>query len=333
MAVTFRDLGEFPLIERLLARLPAPTARVVVAPGDDAAVTAAPAAGSVLVSTTDLLVEGVDFTAAFPARSIGWKAIAVNLSDLAAMGATPRSVLVGLAAPATTELAWAESLYDGIAAICREHAVDVIGGDVSGVATGGVTISVTALGDAPADRVVRRAGARAGDLLCVTGTLGDASAGLERLLGGTATGTGDALARRQLEPAPRVAAGIALALAGVARAMIDVSDGFLADLGHLLDASRVGARIETAKIPLSAALAALGAPALRHALAGGEDFELLFAIAPADLDRARAACEAGGTVLTVVGTCTSTSGTMLVRADGTELPPPPRDGWDHFRGL
>ena len=110
MPVTFRDLGEFPLIERLLARLPAPTARVAVGPGDDAAVTAAPPVGAVLVSTTDLLVEGVDFTAAFPPRSIGWKAIAVNLSDLAAMGATPRSVLVGLAAPATTELAWAESL-------------------------------------------------------------------------------------------------------------------------------------------------------------------------------------------------------------------------------
>lgn len=330
---TLRDIGEFGLIQRLLARLPKTSSRVIAGPGDDAAVTESPPAGSVLVSTTDLLVEGVDFTAAFPAQSIGWKAIAVNLSDLAAMGATPRSVLVGFAAPASTEIAWVEALYDGIAAICREHGVDVIGGDVSGVAAGGITISVTAFGEAKADRVVLRSGARAGDSLCVTGTLGDAAAGLERLLGGIATGTEDPLARRQLEPTPRVRAAIALGDANIVRAMIDVSDGLLADLGHLLDRSRVGARIETAKIPLSPALAALGAPALRHALAGGEDFELLFAVAPADESHARALCEAHGTALTTIGRCTTNPGTMLVRPDGTELPPPPRGGWEHFDRL
>lgn len=325
MAVTFRDIGEFPLIERLLSRLPQPSSGVRVGPGDDAAVTEV-SPGHVLVSTTDLLVEGVDFTRAFPPRSIGWKAIAANLSDLAAMGARPRSVLVGLSAPASTELAWAEALYDGIGAICREHGVDVIGGDLSGSGSGGVTISVTALGEALPDRIVRRSGARAGDRVCVTGTLGDAAAGLERVLAGKPA---DALTQRQLEPRPRVAAG--LALAGLAHAMVDVSDGLLADLGHLLDASRVGARIEAARIPLSPALAALGHEALRHALAGGEDFELLCAIAPGDVAAAKSACEAAGAVLADIGEIVAAPGTMLVRADGTELPPPPRSGWDHFR--
>lgn len=330
---TLRDVGEFPLIERLLSRLPASSVRVQVGPGDDAAVVEAPAPGWSLVATTDLLVEGVDFTDAFPPRSIGWKAIAVNLSDLAAMGAKPRSVLVGLAAPASTEVAWAEALYDGIGAICREDAVDVIGGDVSSVSAGGVTIAVTALGEVKPEQSLRRSGARVGDAVCVTGTLGDASAGLERLLGGAAAGAADPLVRRQLEPSPRVAAALALANEGIVHAMVDVSDGFIADLGHLLDASRLGARIETAKLPVSPALAALGHDALRHALVGGEDFELLFTVSPENVARARAACEAAGTAFSEVGECTSPHGTMLVRADGTELPPPSRGGWEHFRRL
>lgn len=324
MALTLRDVGEFPLIQRLLARLPASS--VLVGPGDDAAVTQA-TPGHALVSTTDLLVEGVDFTNAFPPRSIGWKSIAVNLSDLAAMGARPKFVLVGLAAPAATEVAWVEALYDGVAAVCREHGVEVIGGDISGSGTGGVTVSVTALGEVPLDRVVRRTGARAGDRVCVTGTLGDAAAGLDRVLAGKPA---DALSRRQLDPTPRVAAGLAVAEASLVRAMIDVSDGFLADLGHLLDAARLGARIETAKLPLSPELAALGHDSLRFALAGGEDFELLMAVAPENVSRAKAACEAAGTTLTDVGEFREAPGTMLVRADGTELPPPPRGGWQHF---
>lgn len=333
MALTLKDIGEFPLIERLLARLPKASDRVRVAPGDDAAASVAPAPGHLLVSTVDLLAEGVDFTAEFPARSVGVKAVAVNLSDLAAMGARPRAILVALAAPPHTKVAWMEAMYDGIGAICAEHGVDVLGGDVSrNAGGGGITLSVTALGEARAETLVRRTGARPGDRVCVTGTLGDAAAGLERVLGGTATPE-DPLALRQLEPRPRVGAGVALAEARVAHAMIDVSDGFLADLGHLLDASRVGARIETAGLPLSPALLALGpGPAMRHALAGGEDFELIVAVAPDDVPRARSLCEAAGVALADVGAFREAPGTMLVRADGTELPPPERGGWDHFRG-
>ena len=333
MPATLRDVGEFPLIERLLARLPRASARVIVGPGDDAAASTPPAPGSLLVSTVDMLAEGVDFTAAFPPRSIGRKAIAVNLSDLAAMGAKPTGVLIALAAPASTEVAWVESLYDGIGAICAEHGVDVLGGDVSRASGAGITISVTALGEVPAAKLVKRSGARVGDRVCVSGSLGDAAAGLERVLRGDAS-SDDPLVLRQLEPRPRSALGAALGDAGIARAMIDVSDGFLADLGHLLDASHVGARIETAKLPISRALAALGDKAsLRHALAGGEDFELIVALAPADLERAAGITEATGVTLTDVGVFVERLGTTLVRADGTELPPPSRVGWDHFKAL
>src|SRR4051812_5151698 len=327
---TLSELGEFALIERLRARLPEPSQRVWIAVGDDAAASAPGAPGDALVSTVDLLAEGVDFTAALPARSVGWKSIAVNLSDLAAMGATPRGVLIALAAPGSTDVRWVDAYYDGVAACCREFEVDVLGGDLSGVAPGGgISVAVTALGDAPRANLVRRTGAQAGDLVCVTGTLGDASAGLERLQ--KKIDPGDPLIARQLEPQPRVAAGIAPAKSGVAKAMIDVSDGLLADLGHLLDAADLGARIETSKLPLSPALKASGIDAMRCALVGGEDFELLFAIRPGDEAAARAACESANTPMTVIGTFVAESGTALIRPDGTLLPPPARGGFAHFR--
>ncbi len=316
------DIGEFGLIERIRARLPKPSARVWVPIGDDAAATEPPAAGEALVSTVDLLEEGVDFTREIPARSVGRKAIAVNLSDLAAMGAAPRGVLIAIAAPPSTDVAWVDDFYDGVASICAEHGVDVLGGDLSRGPN--ITIAVTALGSAPRGKLVKRDGAKPGDLVCVTGTLGDAAAGLEKLRAGAPID--DPLVKRQIDPTPRVAAGIALA--GVAHAMIDVSDGFLADLGHVLDASHVGARIEVAKLPMSDAFRASGLDTRRLALAGGEDFELLFAIDAADEAAARAACGDAG--MTVVGAFHPHLGTTLVRPDGTVLPPPSRTGYSHF---
>lgn len=328
---TLSDLGEFKLLERIRARLPGASARVLVAIGDDAAASESPPAGHAIVSTVDLLTEGVDFLPTCPAWSVGWKSIAVNFSDLAAMGATPTGVLVALAAPPTTDVAWVEDLYDGIGDICFAQNVDVLGGDLSGVAPGGgITVSVTALGHAHRDRLVRRSGARVGDLLCVTGSLGDAAAGLERLLSATPFLKGDPLVEKQRAPIARVAVGVALGSEGIAAAMIDISDGFLADLGHLLDASRVGASVEVARLPLSDALRTSGFDAMRMALIGGEDFELLFAIRPGDELRAREACARYGTPMTVVGTVTEGPGTTLVKADGTHLPPPARPGWSHF---
>jgi len=325
---TLADIGEFPLIERLRGRLPRASARVAIGIGDDAAASEIAKPGELVVSCVDLLTQDVDFTAATPARAVGRKSIAVNLSDVAAMGARPVGVLVAIAAPKTTQVEWVESLYDGIASICSEHDVDVLGGDCSGVAAGGVTIAVTALGAARREALVSRAGARVGDRLCVTGTLGDAAAGLEKIARGADPASDDPLVRRQVDPIPRVAAGRALGEGGIATAMIDVSDGLLADLGHLLDASRVGARVEVGKLPLSPAIQSNRFEIRRLALTGGEDFELLFTIRPDDEAKARAAC--GDVGMTVIGEITSTPGTALVRPDGTLLPPPPRPGWSHF---
>lgn len=328
---TLNELGERALLERLRARLPEPSKRVWIPIGDDAAASEPAPPGEALVSTVDLLAEGVDFTRETPARSVGWKSVAVNLSDLGAMGAVPRGVLIALAAPGETDVRWVDAFYDGVAACCREFDVDVLGGDLSGVAPGGgISVAVTALGDAPRDRLVKRAGALVGDLVCVTGTLGDAAAGLEKLRRGAEPDASDPLIARQIEPTPRVAAGVALAREKIAHAMIDVSDGLIADLGHLLDASGVGARIETAKLPLSSALAGCGIDPMRCALTGGEDFELLFTLSPDAEPRARGVCEEAGTTLTVIGTIIAAQGTSLVRPDGTLLPPPTRGGFDHF---
>lgn len=329
---TLRDIGEFRLIERLLARahrVRPPGKRVLLAPGDDAAVSVVEP-GRAVVSTTDMLVEGVDFKSTFPPFFVGWKAIAVNLSDVHAVGGQPTGVLVAVSAPPTTEIAWLESAYDGIAEICAERAIDLLGGDVSTSGSGGITFSVTAIGEVDPGRIVRRSGARAGDVICVTGTLGGASAGLELLLAGDADSS-NGLVLRQLQPTPPPI-GFDLAASGVVHAMIDVSDGFLADLGHLLDASGgLGARIETAKLPISGDLERHGRDVLRHALAGGEDFELLFTVEPSGVEEAQEICRGWGSFLTAVGTVLQRPGTSLVRADGTELPPPGRSGWDHFR--
>ena len=334
MPPTLRDVGEFPLIGRLIARvhrLRPPGFRVMLGPGDDAAVSTIEP-GKALVSTTDMLVEGVDFTMAIPPKFVGWKAVAVNLSDVHAMGGEPRGVLVSVAAPASTEVEWLESAYDGIAEICAERAIDLLGGDVSSSGTGGISFSVTALGEARPERIVKRTGSRVGDVVCVTGTLGGASAGLERIRESGRVDPGDPLVLRQIQPTPPPHVGAGLAEAGLAHAMIDVSDGFLADLGHLLDAAGLGARVETAKLPISGDLQRYGGDVLRHALTGGEDFELLFTVAPKNLPAAGKICTDSGTFLTAVGTITDRPGTTLVRADGTELPPPERGGWDHFRG-
>ncbi len=342
---TLAEIGEFPLIERIRARLPAAGARVVVGIGDDAAVSRPPRAGELLVSTVDALVEGVDFTTSLPARSVGWKSVAVSLSDVAAMGARPHGALIALAAPASTEIAWVESFYDGVAGICGRFGVEVLGGDLSGVGPGaGITIAVTVLGAGAESSIVRRSGARVGDLLAVTGTLGDSAAGLERIRAADAASVpggepgllaldrADPLIAAHLEPLPRVEAGARLGEERVARAMIDVSDGLLADLGHLCDRSRVGAHIDVAALPISGALrAAAPADAVRCALAGGEELELLLALAPGDEARARELCRSAGTSLTVIGRVVEGPGTTLVRPDGTVLPPPERGGWAHFR--
>jgi thiamine-monophosphate kinase len=244
----------------------------------------------------------------------------VNLSDLAAMGARPVAALVALALPPGIPVATLRGLARGLGACARRHRVPVVGGNVT--RAGALSLTVTVLGAVPEGRAVLRSGARPGDLVAVTGTVGDAALGLH-------AGASAPLLRRQRRPVPRLAAG--LALASRVRAAIDVSDGLVQDLGHLCRASGVGARIGIADLPLSPAyrraarrLADPWAPAL----GGGEDYELVVAIPPALLSDARAAAARARTPLAVIGRFVRGAGVRVVGPRGEDIPPPP--GHDHM---
>jgi len=270
--VTISDLGEFGLIEEIAAALPR-SDRAIVGIGDDAAVLTAP--DSRVVATTDLLVEGRHFRRDWSgAADIGAKAAARNLADVAAMGAVPVALLVGFAAPGDLAVSWARDLVAGLAAECARAGATVVGGDVSGAES--VVLAVTALGDLAGRDPVTRAGARPGDVLAYAGVLGESAAGLALLEAGR---TGPArLIAAQRRPAPPYHAGPEAAALG-ATAMIDVSDGLLADAGHLARASGVQIDIGTDRFPgnpaLTAAATALGRPGpLDWVLTGGEDHAL-----------------------------------------------------------
>ncbi|HET8540504.1 MAG TPA: thiamine-phosphate kinase [Anaeromyxobacter sp.] len=312
--------GEFALIARFVRAVPVHGRGVAVGPGDDAAVLGL-APGEELVATVDAVVEGVHLDRRATPDDAGWKALAVNLSDLAAMGARPLWALVALGLPAGTPDAAVRGLARGLGACARAHGVAVVGGNVSRARD--LSVTVTALGAVPAGRAVLRSGARPGDLVAVTGTVGDAALGLRR-------GAARALVRRQRRPTPRTAAG--LALAGLVRAAVDVSDGLAQDLGHLCEASGVGARIGLGELPLSPAyrraarrLADPWAPAL----AGGEDYELVVAVAPASLPAARAAAARARTPLTVIGRFVRGTGVRVVGPRGEPVSVPA--GHDHLR--
>jgi len=312
--------GEFRLIDLFTRTLPLRGEGVVVGPGDDAAVLR-PRPGEDLVVTVDAIVEGVHFGSGFSPADVGWKALAVNLSDLAAMGARPRYALVALGLPAGTSERRVRGIARGLGACARAHGVAVIGGNVSRASD--LSVTVTAVGAVEEGRALLRSGARPGDLVAVTGTVGDAALGL-------LAGAPPALVRRQRRPMPRVAAG--LALAGLVRAAVDVSDGLAQDLGHLCAASGVGARIGLDDLPLSPAYrrATRGRPdPWTAALAGGEDYELIVALPPRSLGAARAALERAGTTLTVVGRFVRGEGVLVVGPQGDARAVPP--GHDHLR--
>ena len=271
--MTISDLGEFGLIEEIAAALPR-SDRAIVGIGDDAAVLTAP--DSRVVATTDLLVEGRHFRRDWSgAADIGAKAAARNLADVAAMGAVPVALLVGFAAPGDLAVAWARELMAGLAAECARAGATVAGGDVSGAES--VVLAVTALGDLAGRDPVTRAGARPGDVLAYAGVLGESAAGLALLEAGRTRPA--RLIAAQRRPAPPYHAGPEAAALG-ATAMIDVSDGLLADAGHLARASGVQIDIGTGRFPgnpaLTAAATALGHPgALDWVLTGGEDHALV----------------------------------------------------------
>ena len=318
-------MGEFELIERYFAAVGARRPDVVLGVGDDAALLSVPP-GQELVACTDTLVAGRHFPEGFEAADIGWRALAVNLSDLAAMGAEPRWATLALTLPALDE-DWLEAFTQGFAALALQHGVALVGGDTT---RGPLTLTVQAMGTVPAGRAIRRRGAQPGDLLYVTGWPGDAAAGLA-LLQGTLAGTGANRAALELKfrrPEPRVAFG--QRLVGVASACIDVSDGLAADLGRLVAASQVGAIVRAAELPLSRALFALAgeARARDYALGGGDDYELLFSVPPgARATLARAMSAAGAPACHCIGEVISGRGVRVVGEKG-DLPVP--RGWDHF---
>jgi thiamine-monophosphate kinase len=333
-------MNEFELIDRFFTRPSVAGGIVRQGVGDDCALL--DCGERLLALTTDLLLEGRHFLPGVDPASLGHKALAVNLSDLAAAGATPRAFQLALALPRADE-AWLGAFCRGLFALADEHGCVLAGGDTTRVPSlatqavavdGPLTICITAVGELPRQAARTRGGARAGDDLWVSGTLGDARAALacrRDEIDGVPAGDLAALARRMDWPQPRVALGVALR--GLASAAIDVSDGLLGDLGHVTKRSRVGAIIEWERVPRSAALSRLPPGRQRqYALAGGDDYELLFT-AP---EARRAAVEAVGAASSVplcrIGRIVDAAGGVrVVEAEGAEVPTP-WQGFDHFSG-
>jgi thiamine-monophosphate kinase len=320
--------AEFDLIARYFTH-PAPGA--VLGVGDDCALTRV-RAGHELAVSADMLVEGRHFFRGADARALGHKALAVNLSDMAAMGATPRWATLALALP-RVDARWLREFSAGFMALARKHKVDLIGGDTT---RGPLNICVQIMGEVPRGTALRRDGARAGDEIWVSGRLGDAAlalAAMQKKIKLTRTELA-ACEPRLHKPQPRVALG--LALRGIARSAIDVSDGLLADLGHILERSRCAAEIEFAALPASPVLCRHldSVAACRALLAGGDDYELCFTAAPRQHARVVAAAKRAGVAVTRIGRITRpTKGVpaLLVRApDGTPLRLKGAGGFDHF---
>lgn len=303
-------MGEFDLIERYFKR---PTPRADLGVGDDCALLS-PRPGHQLALSSDMLVEGRHFLSTVDPERLGHKSLAVNLSDLAACGAEPRAFLLSLSLP-RADARWLEGFSSGLLALADAHDCELIGGDTT---QGPLNISITVLGDVPQGQALLRSGARAGDDVYVSGTVGDARLALEAFRGqielpAEVFGT----CRQRLEcPTPRVALG--MALRGIASAAADISDGLLGDLGHILQQSRVGARIE---LPLSDRL--LGTswappePWRRTCtLSGGDDYELVFTASPAQRQTVQAASERSGTRVTRIGQILEAQGLQLADALG-----------------
>jgi len=318
-------VGEFDLIRRFFQR---PVRRAALGVGDDCALLA-PAPGMQLAVSSDMLVEGRHFFADVDPRLLGHKSLAVNLSDLAACGARPLAFTLALSLP-RADAAWTEAFAGGLLALADAHGCELVGGDTT---QGPLNICITVFGEVPPGQALLRSGARAGDDIWVSGSLGDARLALEALLGRTTLPPGTlAAARQRLEaPAPRVALG--QALRGIASSALDVSDGLLGDLGHILEQSRVGASLDTRLITplLDAGRHTPLAIDLLHqcTLSGGDDYELCFT-APADRRAAvQAAGRASATRVTRIGCIEEQPGLRLTGPDGAAMAPR-WTSFDHF---
>ena len=325
---------EFDLIELIRRRCDISREDVRLGIGDDAALLAVPG-GQLLAVSTDTIVAGVHFPHSASAYAVGWKALAVNLSDLAAMGAMPAWATLALTLP-SADAAWVGDFADGFAALAREFKLALVGGDTT---QGPLCVNVTIHGFVPDGAALVRSGARAGDAIFVTGTLGDAAGGLQLACGAHADlvegavsasqAQRDLLVERLERPRPRIAQG--LLLRGRATACIDVSDGLLADLGHICATGRVGAEIDVDSLPASSAL--LGAfdasTRQRLQLGGGDDYELCFTARDADADALLGDLARSGCGATRIGRIVAEPGVRVRDALGAEIAVRQR-GWEHF---
>lgn len=325
-------MSEFELIRRYFGAAGAAGAGadrgdVLLGIGDDGALLRPPP-GHDLVAVTDTIIEGVHFPIGSAPQSIGHRALAVNLSDVASMGAVPAWVLLSLTVPQADE-DWLRAFATGLGRLAREHGVALVGGDTTG---GALAVTVQVLGFVPAGRGLRRAGGAAGDAIFVSGTPGDAAAGLALEMGAPGPGGLDEawLRDRFLYPSPRVALG--QQLLEVASACIDVSDGLYGDLAKLAAASGCGAEIDAARLPLSPALLRLLGEdkALERALGGGDDYELCFTVPAARVDAAEARFAGQPTPVRCIGRLVSGSDVRVHR--GGRVMQFSHAGFDHFAG-
>jgi thiamine-monophosphate kinase len=316
-------IGEFEVIERYFTR-PDRDPDVLLGVGDDAAVLAVDGLTAV---TVDTLVAGVHFPDGIPPSLLGYRVMAVNLSDLAAMGAEPRWCTLALTLPKPDE-AWLDGFSRGLFELAERYGVSLVGGDIT---RGPLSITLQLMGRVERGRVLTRGGGHVGDDVYVTGTLGDSAAGIALITERVEAAAGSAAAalkERFYRPVPRVEAG--LALRSLATAAIDVSDGLLADLGHICERSGCGAVVESESVPVSAELLSMFPPqiALAHALGGGEDFELCFTAPPSRLQQIETALEGTGVTPKRIGQLVAGSGVVCTR-DGEPFQPQ-KSGYRHF---
>lgn len=338
-----KDLGELDFIRALKKGFAKSSNPLVIRGiGDDTSVTVSDAE-SYQLATTDSLVQGVHFSLDyFEPALLGKKALQVSLSDIAAMGGVPRFFLVSLSVPPELPTGFIDELYDGFKASSKEYSVELVGGNTTSSGDG-IVITTTVLGEVPRDEVVYRDGARAGDRIYVTGTLGDSALGLSILkqgLSGAGPGSGSegsdsaAIAeavKSHLDPVPRLKAGRMLAKEKIASSMIDISDGLVMDLARLMEESNAGARIEFKALPISKELTKAGADLQGLALTGGEDYELLFTVPSDKAAKLQALKESFDVPITEIGEVTERSDGVIVI--GPEGKPMELDsvGYEHFK--
>jgi thiamine-monophosphate kinase len=330
---TIASIGEFGLIKTLFAPLCTKQNSIKVGIGDDGTVLAIPPNKELVVST-DTLVEKIHFSSSDNPYLLAKKSLRVNLSDLAAMGAKPSWYLLNIAAPPTTPIAWITEFARGLKEDGKLFSIVLTGGDTTS-SKGGLVITITVMGQVDKGRAILRSNAKPGDKIFLSGTLGDSTLGLAYHLGKLKiSNTDDAefLLNRHLLPEPRVVLGLALLDEKIARGAIDISDGLIADLQHVCDASDVGAEVDVEKIPLSGAATRLlethGKGIYSQILTGGEDYELLFTVDAEMVDKVAIVAERVGVVVTEIGVVTSGEKVDIYQG-GSHLELD-SGGWTHF---